>query len=324
MRPVAPLIAVTDQGWFEFLARRARQAGGALDEVNFWRPLSDRPIARLEPGTPVFFRLKAPRNAIAGYGFFAAFVSHRIELAWELFGVGNGAPDPVAFLERIGRYRRLDLVGDLDAPRAPLACMVLRDAVFWPPERWLPWGEEQGWQRHIVSGKRERDPVRASRLLAEIQKDALDAPPELAPEPFHPLPADERELVLARARRRVGQGTFRSRLLEAYGRRCAITGEHTEIVLDAAHIQPYLGPRSNHPQNGLLLTKEFHALFDAGYVTVTPELEVRVSPRLKREWDNGHRYYPVDGRRLLIVPGDEAARPSPEVLAWHNERVWRG
>lgn len=43
------------------------------------------------------------------------------------------------------------------------------------------------------------------------------------------------------------------------------------MVLDAAHIQPCLGPRSNHPQNGLVLTKEFHALFDRGYVTVTPE-----------------------------------------------------
>ena len=37
---------------------------------------------------------------------------------------------------------------------------------------------------------------------------------------------------------------------------------------ESAHIQPYLGPRSNHVQNGVLLTKELHALFDAGYVTI--------------------------------------------------------
>jgi predicted restriction endonuclease len=138
-----------------------------------------------------------------------------------------------------------------------------------------------------------------SQLLAEIQYDHL-VPPEDLQEKFLMVEADERQLRLATARPRVGQGTFRSRLLDAYGRRCAITGEHTEIVLEAAHIQPYLGPRSNHPQNGLLLTKEFHALFDAGYVTVTPQHEIRVSPRIRAEWDNGHRYYPFDNTPLRL------------------------
>jgi putative restriction endonuclease len=108
--------------------------------------------------------------------------------------------------------------------------------------------------------------------------------------------------------------------LSAYAGQCAITGEHTEPVLDAAHIQPDLGPRSNHVQNGLLLTKEFHALFDRGYVTVTPEHEVRVSPRLRKDWHNGHRYYPYDGKRLLVVPERSNLQPSSEALEWHNER----
>lgn len=321
--PMHPLIANTDEAWFRFLAERAGREGGRVDEVNFWRPKSSAPIAHLPPGAPVFFRLKKPHHAIAGYAFHAAFLSLRIEQAWEFFGAGNGDPDLGSFLTRIGSYRRLDLIGDPSAPRAMLGCMILRDATFWPRERWIPWRGAEGWADNILQGKTEKDPARASRLLAEIQHDAAQTPDELRPDPFAPLPVDEREIVLARARPRLGQGTFRSRLLDAYGRRCAITGEHTEIVLDAAHIQPYLGPRSNHLQNGLLLTKEFHALFDAGYVTVTPELEVRVSPRLRRDWDNGHRYYPVDGRRLAVVPAAAGAGPSLEVLAWHNERVWR-
>lgn len=112
------------------------------------------------------------------------------------------------------------------------------------------------------------------------------------------MEADERRVVEASQVEREGQGVFRARLLDAYGRRCAITGEHTEPVLDAAHIQPYLGPRSNHVQNGLVLTKEFHALFDRGYVTITPDYVVRVSERLKTEFRNGRRYYPYDGQRL--------------------------
>lgn len=275
-------------------------------------------MADLAPGTPVFFRLKRPTHAIAGYGFFASFTLLAIDLAWEYFREANGDPDPARFLQRIGAYRHVDLLHDRSAPRAPLGCTLLRDAVFWPPERWIPWTEREGWSKNIVQGKREQDANRASLLLAEIQHDHLTAPEELSEPTFVPLEADEREFILARTRLRVGQGTFRSRLLDAYGRRCVITGEHTEIVLDAAHIQPYLGPRSNHLQNGLLLTKEFHALFDKGYVTVTPELEVRVSPRLHSEWANGRRYYPYDGTSLLDQLEGVRERPAPEALEWHG------
>lgn len=119
----------------------------------------------------------------------------------------------------------------------------------------------------------------------------------------------------------MGQGTFRLRLLHAYGGRCAVTGEHTAPVLDAAHIQPYLGAASNHPQNGLLLTKEFHALFDLGYVTVEPRGEgyvVRVSERLRADWHKGARYDAYADRELAAAPRDEALRPSAEALAWHR------
>ena len=85
--------------------------------------------------------------------------------------------------------------------------------------------------------------------------------------------------------------------------------------------QAVRSPASNHVQNGLLLTKEFHALFDAGYVSVTPDYEVRVSARLREDWENGHRYYPFDRQKLLSLLGEEA-RPSPEALEWHRERVF--
>jgi putative restriction endonuclease len=190
-----------------------------------------------------------------------------------------------------------------------------------PRERWLPWGEAQGWKPNIVQGKTERDPARAAQLLFEIQHDELRVPEELDDAPFTPFAADERTLVLARDVRREGQGTFRPRLLDAYGRRCAITGEHTEIVLDAAHIQPSAGPRSNHVQNGLLLTQEFHTLFDKGDVTVTPDLRVRVSGRLARDWNNGKRSTAYDGQELRAVP-DASERPASAALEWHAERVF--
>jgi len=310
---VTPFLANTDSRWFQFLASRAIDS--RVDEVNFWSPRSTRPLKAMPPGTPVFFRLKNPYQSIAGYGFFAHFRLVSLDDAWSLFGWKNGDPDRVGFLRRIGRYRRVDLL-DPRQPRLPIGCTILRDARFWPHERWIPWRSEEGWAGEIVQGKTEQDPVRANRLLAEIAMDAQPVPEDLR-DVFVPLDVDERQVALQESVEREGQGAFRLRLLDAYGSRCAITGEHTEPVLDAAHIQPHLGPRSNHVQNGLLLTKEFHTLFDLGYVGVTPDLVVRVSPKLRERWKNGKRYYPCDGQRLVVVPGEAGLRPSEAALEWH-------
>lgn len=40
-----------------------------------------------------------------------------------------------------------------------------------------------------------------------------------------------------------------------------------------------------------LLRSDVHTLFDRGYLTVTPALRVRVSERLKKDFDNGEHYY---------------------------------
>lgn len=309
-----PFIALTDKAWFDFLLSQA--PSGIVDEVNFWSPKSTQPLKQMQAGQPVFFRLKNPFNAIAGYGFFAHYRLIEIDFAWELFGWKNGDPDKLRFLQRIGDYRELDLL-DPRAPKAPLGCTILREAHFWPRERWIPWGKDMHWHGTIVRGKTEDD---AGRIELLHQSMTSDTPEEFESPAFVPLEADERKIAMAAQVQREGQGAFRARLLDAYGGCCAITGEHTEPVLDAAHIQPYLGARSNHIQNGLAMTKEFHALFDRGYVTITPNFIVRISPRLRTDWNNGRRYFPYDGQRLVQLPARNQDCPSPDALAWHNKR----
>ncbi len=92
-------------------------------------------MAKLAPGTPVFFRLKSPRNTIAGNGDANLSPSSR------------GSGDTAAWT--------------CWAPRA---------------RAWIHWGREQGWAPNIVQGKAEGDEVRASRLLGEIQFDAMQVP----------------------------------------------------------------------------------------------------------------------------------------------------
>jgi putative restriction endonuclease len=314
-----PWIAVTDLEWFDFL-RGIADTRGRVDEVNFWNP-SGLPMRSFDLGEPMFFRLGKPRHVIAGYGFFAHFSQLRLDRAWDFFREKNGSPGQDGLLRAIASKRHQPYE-ELHRHLPDIGCTILRDAVFWPPSRWIFWRDGEGWASSgIMRGRTERDVVRTQRLLGEIVRDHQDAPPELAHR-FVLREADERKIIEARTVRREGQGTFRTVLLDAYGRQCSITGEHTLPVLDAAHIQPYLGPESNHVQNGLLLTKEFHTLFDLGYVTVTPEHRVRISRRLREEWHNGRRYYIYDGQPLAAVPKDPQKTPSSDALEWHGSHVF--
>lgn len=126
------------------------------------------------------------------------------------------------------------------------------------------------------------------------------------------------------SRARLGQGTFRVLVTEAYQRRCAITGEHTLPVLEAAHIKPFSKHGPNSTRNGLLLRSDFHKLFDFGFLTVTPEFRIEVNSRIREEWFNGKAYYRLHGEELAPVPERLTERPSEEYLRWHNENVYAG
>ena len=86
---------------------------------------------------------------------------------------------------------------------------------------------------------------------------------------------------------RLGQGAFRLVVTDAYRRRCAVTGERTLPVLDAAHIHPYSEGGPYRVSNGLLLRRDLHKLFDDGYVTVSLDLRFEVSRRIRDDYENG-------------------------------------
>ena len=75
--------------------------------------------------------------------------------------------------------------------------------------------------------------------------------------------------------------------------------------------------------NGLLLRSDVHKLFDLGYLTVTDEHRVQVSPRLRERWGNGRIYDQHHGRRIHLPPARDDW-PDPDRLRWHNEAVFQG
>ncbi len=121
---------------------------------------------------------------------------------------------------------------------------------------------------------------------------------------------------------RLGQGSFRIAVLDAYGGACAVTGEHSMPALEAAHIRPYSIGGAHELPNGLPLRRDIHSLFELGYVTATPTGQFLVSPRLREEFANGATYYALEGQTLR-EPDRPEAKPDRELLVWHSETVFR-
>ncbi len=111
---------------------------------------------------------------------------------------------------------------------------------------------------------------------------------------------------------------------DIYRRRCAVTQDRTLPALEPAHIRPYGDGGAHEARNGLLLRRDIHSLFDAGYVTVTPDLRFEVSRRIREEFSNGkHYYYALHGHKIE-PPLDSGQYPDPDALSWHNENCFRG
>lgn len=102
-------------------------------------------------------------------------------------------------------------------------------------------------------------------------------------------------------RGRLGQGAFRVLVTDAYERRCAVTGDKTLPVLEAAHIKLYAlnGPHQVKQRNSPALGSP--PALDLGYVTVTPDLRLEVSSQLRADWQNGREYYAHHGQPLRLI-----------------------
>ena len=111
--------------------------------------------------------------------------------------------------------------------------------------------------------------------------------------------------------------------LQSIERRCAITGERTFPVLDAAHIMPYSVFQRHELSNGLLMRSDLHRLFDEGYITVHPaDRRVVVSERIREGFENGKEYYRLHGSEVR-EPIHGAYRPRQDNLEYHAHNVFR-
>jgi putative restriction endonuclease len=252
-------VGVTDWDWWSLHA-----AQESVDEVNFWRPSPTVGFAALQPGELFLFKLHSPRNFISGGGFFSKFVSLPVSLAWEAFGLANGARSQTEVRARISQYRKTPIAIGEDPN---IGCILLEEPFFWPEEDWID--TTPYFSLNIVSGKTFATGtelgdslwLQVQERLVHVREREVDPGPSLL-SVTQPDRYGTPQLVFPR----LGQGSFRVLVTDAYQRRCAMTGEKTLPVLQAAHIRPYTQAGPHEISNGILLRSDLHTLFDRGYL----------------------------------------------------------
>ena len=303
---ISLVVAVTDSDWFEMLQHRTD-----LAEVNFWAP-SGANFRALQSGELFLFKLHSPRNFIVGGGIFAYANTLPCSVAWEAFAEANGAISLSEMRERIQRYRR---AAPDDRTDFPVGNRILTQPFFFEESDWIP--VPASWSENIVSFKTyNTDEADGLRLWEAVIDRMVRAQPDMVRD-------EERYGTPQLVRPRLGQGAFRLLVTDLYERRGAVTRERTLPALEAAHIRPYSDGGVHEASNGLLLRRDLHSLFDAGYVTVIPEFRFEVSRRIREEFENGRQYYALHGQEIF-VPEKSLEKPDLAALRWHNEQCFRG
>lgn len=307
MSDIKLVIAVTDWSWLETLRQQPD-----LSEVNFWSP-SPTGFRALQPGELFLFKPHRS-NVIVGGGIFAwASKKMSCSLAWEAFREMNGASSEEEMRAQIARYRRTN---PEDKSDFEIGCRILVQPFFLDEPDWIP--VPKSWSPNIVVLKTYNTAEHEGRSVWEAVSRHLKWS-QFPDENENPIRFGKPTLIHPR----LGQGAFRILVTDIYHRRCAITRERTLPALEAAHIQPYAKGGVHEASNGLLLRRDLHSLFDAGYLTVTPKLQLEVSHRIREEFENGRHYYALHGHRI-DVPDDIRNKPDPSALNWHNENCYRG
>jgi putative restriction endonuclease len=307
---ISLFVANTDNSWFDFLASEQD-----LKEVNFWWP-GELNFRALQPGEILAFRLKSPRNKIGGFGIFTDHTRLPIQTAWETFGRANGVSSLEALRRAIANLRTNIAVG----PSTDIGSTILVEPVFFPPHLWFD--VPQSWSPAIQRGKRysteDREGLALWDRLVETASLSKASNTQGVASPGQ-LRFGSPTLIIPR----LGQGAFRIAVTEAYGRQCAITAGKVLPALDAAHIRPYGEGGEHTKSNGILLRKDIHSVFDAGYVTIKDDFSFSVSKKVKEVFNNGEEYLRLHGK-VIRRPDRKSDWPDIDLLRWHNKERYLG
>ena len=159
--------------------------------------------------------------------------------------------------------------------------------------------------------------IQDSEVEIELENNAAtDILDELAA--LEQLPETERQAVILS---RVGQGKFRDQLI-TYWKKCAVTDAAFVPLLKASHIKPWRDASNEErldPFNGLLLSPNVDAAFDAGYITFDLSGKVILSGEIEGAAD-----YQMHITSKLRINAKLLTEKHRAYLEYHQLHVFRG
>lgn len=132
--------------------------------------------------------------------------------------------------------------------------------------------EEEIWDE--FNGDWEKLAFESEQLIANFSNRPIEDISEIEIEDIKE--GIDRETIV---KQRVNQSFFRSTVLSSYYFKCCITGLSIPDFLVASHIIPWSKNTEQrlNPRNGLCLNTIHDKAFDRGFITITPEFNVKVS-----------------------------------------------
>jgi len=177
------------------------------------------------------------------------------------------------------------------------------------------------FNRILERGIPDGDELLPRQVTYEIEHET-----DLVREETTPFVYDfKRDRVSYLTSRPVRDRVFRSKILEAYDCRCALTGFQFingggRAEAEAAHIKPVEHAGPDTVSNGLALSGTVHWMFDRGLLSLSDDLEILISSAINDQ----------DGIRKVLNPSLRANapvtgrhRPHPRYLAWHRDNCFK-
>lgn len=107
---------------------------------------------------------------------------------------------------------------------------------------------------------------------------------------------DGREYVETTVRKTIRSKSFRKKVLDTYGHKCAICSMHDDSALDAAHIYPVQLCNDDSVNNGLCLCSNHHRAFEQGKILIKPDYHILVRDENYIEFNNAMINLPASAK----------------------------
>lgn len=139
----------------------------------------------------------------------------------------------------------------------------------------------------------------------------------------------QRQIAVIQLSKKLRDTSFKARVLNAYGNKCAFSGLQLKLV-DAAHILPVSYDSStDDTANGIALSALYHRAYDRGIITFNEQYQTVVNTTEMQKlkdigFDGGMAKFIKDLRPIINVPPSITDRPNIKFIKEANKlRGWK-